>query len=933
MSQLDFDCFFRAATGYEPFDYQRRLAESNRTAASLLVKVPTGLGKTAALILPWLWNRSIRPSQIGERRSPQRLIYCLPMRTLIEQAYAWIGEWLTRLAYAADANEPRVRAAVERLQPKALARLSNDANKLRLLGQPLSAAREMLLWLMEHSPVILMGGEENDLKKAAWDIYPEEPAILVGTQDMLLSRTLNRGYAMSRYRWPMQFGLLNSDCLWVMDEIQLMGPGLGTACQLDAFRVSCRASETEADAAIRSVDATWYASATASRELLVSCDWRTATGDTRPPTEDFVIRLGPADFDDPRVARRLRAAKRLEVHQEWHFEDGATPGRIVSVHKAMLAAVGGRNDLPRRTLVICNTVRKARLLFTAVEAEFAGDPNRPQMILLHARFRRHDRQIIFDRLNNSCAKDGQIVISTQVIEAGVDISSAVLWMEAAPLPSMVQRLGRLNRAGEFGHGEALVTNWCPTAFLVGVGAAPPPQGRERAEDKEKRERENAKRYLPYEAAESESSLSTLSDVPDASPASLETALVRPMADILKPPVGAIRQHELLDLFDTDANLSLGYNDVSPFVRGLDSETDVQVLWRAWGTGDPLFGGDVGSGELCPVPLWEVKQLPTWRFGFVWQGRERGWQSVTERNLFPGAVLLLPISAGGYSAEQGWTGRREDSAISDLYQPPALPSDADLLSILDGQWESIERHTQRVRSELQDILTSLGISCDTAIAAALLEGIDWHDFGKNHPDWQRAVLTAAEAAGVTPEWDHHPFAKFSLGGSPALAGKSGRELRAEIYRLKRLFRPGLRHEVASALALRQHHRSGERAPSVMDLLAEYLVMSHRGHVRKVLRDELPRAPRPCEVARDEVCGIVDGTSIDPVCVRDKMLTAGPLSIECRQLGRCRDGSEGWAKCVVRLLESFGPLRLAYLEALFRAADWRASLLIRAEVGRR
>ena len=71
-----------------------------------------------------------------------------------------------------------------------------------------------------------------------WDIYPEEDAILIGTQDMLLSRALNRGYGMSRYRWPMHFGLLNNDALWVMDETQLMGPGLSTACQLEAFRIS-----------------------------------------------------------------------------------------------------------------------------------------------------------------------------------------------------------------------------------------------------------------------------------------------------------------------------------------------------------------------------------------------------------------------------------------------------------------------------------------------------------------------------------------------------------------------------------------------------------------------------------------------------------------------------------------------------------------------
>ena len=36
---------------------------------------------------------------------------------------------------------------------------------------------------------VRMGGEE----KTEWDLYPEREAILIGTQDMLLSRALNRG--------------------------------------------------------------------------------------------------------------------------------------------------------------------------------------------------------------------------------------------------------------------------------------------------------------------------------------------------------------------------------------------------------------------------------------------------------------------------------------------------------------------------------------------------------------------------------------------------------------------------------------------------------------------------------------------------------------------------------------------------------------------
>jgi CRISPR-associated endonuclease/helicase Cas3 len=164
------------------------------TCRSLLINIPTGLGKTAAVVLAWLWNRV----HLKSEKWPRRLVYCLPMRTLVEQTEREVRTWLVRLAR--KHTKPR------------------DGSQLR--------------WLALHSPVILMGGEE----KTDWDLHPERPAILIGTQDMLLSRALNRGYGMSRYRWPMHFGLLNNDCLWVMDETQLMGVGIETSAQLDGFR-------------------------------------------------------------------------------------------------------------------------------------------------------------------------------------------------------------------------------------------------------------------------------------------------------------------------------------------------------------------------------------------------------------------------------------------------------------------------------------------------------------------------------------------------------------------------------------------------------------------------------------------------------------------------------------------------------------------------
>lgn len=62
MIKSDYSNFFERATGHPPYDYQRRLAGGDAGTAchSQLINIPTGLGKTAAVVLAWLWNR-VRP--------------------------------------------------------------------------------------------------------------------------------------------------------------------------------------------------------------------------------------------------------------------------------------------------------------------------------------------------------------------------------------------------------------------------------------------------------------------------------------------------------------------------------------------------------------------------------------------------------------------------------------------------------------------------------------------------------------------------------------------------------------------------------------------------------------------------------------------------------------------------------------------------------
>lgn len=891
-----FKAFFSQATGKPvPYAYQQRLAEE--PCISRLISVPTGLGKTAAVVLAWLWNRR-QPNPTW----PRRLVYCLPMRTLVEQTYSEAKKWL-------------------------------EAHQLLWDGKTESRKSKVGLH-------ILMGGEEAE----PWDLYPEEDAILIGTQDMLLSRALNRGYGMSRYRWPMHFGLLNNDCLWVLDETQLMGPGLSTACQLEAFRSD---SAEMFGSWPHNNSVTWYASATVNADLLKTREWRRL----QPRPDSFIFDLmDEKNAASGPIAERLGASKTLTLRPSASFgakdkqPDAALISEIVQRHREMVNSLSAAPaSVPRRSLVICNTVDRAMRVHHAIKADL-GDSQAEDLLLMHSRFRPHERKaqaqkLKADHLANFPA--GQIIIATQVIEAGVDVSSGMLWSEVAPLACIVQRLGRLNRSGEFGFNGNARYDHSPEAIVLGIDGPNPRDGAKRSQKQMEEDATAAAiAYLPYDWEKCQDTFTALKSVKtDVSPRHLEVIQSQIQASIQPCPY-SLQRHELLDFFDTDANLSLGFTDVSPFVRGLDDDTDLQVVWReTWvqdngegGTGKPDFSPDFQRDELCSVPISKaLKAREVLNHGWLWRGKESGWISVRDSGLAPGMTILLPVEAGGYDMEAGWTGDKRDNKHSPCYERREAPSDEDQLSSLFNGWQSIEEHTRFVAQELQDLLQHLRLNAETE-CNALTHAVPWHDIGKNHPGWQEAVVTALAEAAITGKEAHKPFAKFSLSQSPLIRDENdkprftGKELGHELKKLSRHFKPSASHEVASALAFRQaeQERLGlERDTDLASLLAEYVIMSHHGRVRKVLRDEIPRYP-DSEKDTNAVRGVTHGEGLPSVTIDGQSYGCDSLSTDCRKMGRGTDGHESYTRGVLRLLDHYGPFRLAFFEALFRAADIRASI---------
>ena len=102
----------------------------------------------------------------------------------------------------------------------------------------------------------------------------------------------------------------------------------------------------------------------------------------------------------------------------------------------------------KSVIIVRNTVREAVEDYERLKG-FASDG-----VLLHGRLAEGERVKAVGKVLGGQLKPGTLVVATQVIEAGVDISADLMVSSAAPPESLEQRMGRVARYG--GYGEFLV---------------------------------------------------------------------------------------------------------------------------------------------------------------------------------------------------------------------------------------------------------------------------------------------------------------------------------------------------------------------------------------------------------------------------------------------------------------------------------------------
>ena len=772
--------------GKSPYPYQKRFA----AALPEIVDVPTGLGKTEAVVAAWLWA-------VAEHRpgAARRLVYSLPMRSLVEQTAERIAGMLANAEAAGLAVPPKLQ--------------------------------------------VVMGGDVGD----EWFENPEHPTAIVGTQDLLLSRALNRGYSMSRFQWPMTFGAINNDVLWVIDEVQLQGIGAVTAAQLQGLR-----EKLGTIGASRTV----FMSATLDRDWLDTVDPRLEGRAT--------LSLGDDDRGCEPVRRVVDAPKTI-----W---------RVAAVDEESVARALREYHRPGTlTLSVVNTVERARSIHRAlVKIKVPAE-----LVLLHSRFRPADRKAHVDALFApiDAAGAGRIVISTQVVEAGIDVDAATLVTDVAPWSSVVQRLGRCNRRGKY---DDAVCYW------IDVGEP------------------TAKSAMPYELSEIVQARDMLTSLEGRT----GNGAALPKVAIPFPSGLVLRRLDLLDLFDTSPDLSGHDVDISRFIRDADDFT-VTIFWR---DEPPTDAEPPHRDELCPASISDVRKLikklaerghrrsvrVANQFGSASGGdRPDAWVTIDERSVRPGLQIWLKSDVGWYDAESGFgdgNGRVEPvmrAAATRGFQEECTTTEGDHGSQI-GAAVTLSRHAIDTADEARGIVESLIDTLPESIAPCIVRAALWHDVGKAHEVFQDTMRRGN--ALEPPAGDY--WAKCVKGA--------------------RHKRPGFRHELASALA----YMNSNIAAKEVNLIA-YLIAAHHGKLRCAPQ------PLPSDADGRLLLGNKAGDVVPTVRLSETDVSSEfRIDLSAFQVGSNSD-TPTWVDRVMELRDdpALGPFRLGYFELLVRIADWRAS----------
>lgn len=408
LSKSDFCDFYNEVHGYPPFKWQVELANQvfdHRWPRAL--KMPTASGKTSVIDIA-VFHLALEADR-SDRTAPLRIVFVVDRRLVVDDAFEH-----------ADALSGKIFERKGPITKKVYDALMNAFDR-------------------SLNTVKLRGGmpQESD-----WAETPDQPLVIISTVDQVGSRLLFRGYGVSDSMKPVHAGLLGSDVLYILDEADTSKPFLDTLNQISSMRRQGEWRERNS-----------YPFSTVFMSATLQYD-----------QDDIFPKKGQEGLllEDEKIRKRISAHKHATLIP---VDNHKMIDTVVELAISLSPLPEGKNMAQFNVSsigIVVNTVKMAREIFSSIRERIKEYENASAHLLI-GRARPFDRDgFVKSKINTirPNSNDNENVttffVATQCVEVGVNIDFDALITQIAPLDSLQQRFGRLDRIGKHGQTQAYI---------------------------------------------------------------------------------------------------------------------------------------------------------------------------------------------------------------------------------------------------------------------------------------------------------------------------------------------------------------------------------------------------------------------------------------------------------------------------------------------
>jgi CRISPR-associated endonuclease/helicase Cas3 len=397
---------------YTPMKWMERMfAEIIGGKPRSLVDLPTGTGKTELVIIWLLALAWYGRDQTKHKPVPRRLVWIVNRRVLVQQVFRIANDLRTKLN-------------------------SNESAKLKTIQDDL---RKVCGEANEFFRVVELRGQI--VQDRDWAIRPTLPQLIIGTVDQIGSRLLFQGYALGKWGRPQQAGLLGVDSWVAMDEAHLVPAFVLTLRQL---RERCSVATDGLPSPFNTIFS----------HLPFWLTELSATPGLPHPSAEKPFSLMDEEKSDGTIADRILAfnSRRVQIQLLDQPNKSNKPKEILP--KALIDAAANCNVM--RVAVFVREVATADKIAAGLRKKGISQS---RICKITGRIRGYERDrlarqdafkvFLSERSGSTEGGDAEnfFLIGTAAAEVGLDADADVILCDFAPLPTLLQRLGRLDRRG------------------------------------------------------------------------------------------------------------------------------------------------------------------------------------------------------------------------------------------------------------------------------------------------------------------------------------------------------------------------------------------------------------------------------------------------------------------------------------------------------